>query len=297
MTLNILAIDSSSDACSVACYRDGYIVAEQFVLAPYQHSLYILDFVKQVLATSDLNLAQLNAIAFGCGPGSFTGLRLAASITQGLAFAHNLPVIEISTLQAMAQGAYAETGATHILVAVDARTNEIYWGEYALSNNGCMELITPSSATQNNTVNNRTNNFGKLGKAEDVVVAASSATLFIAAEKKEKTTEKYAKKVSEENNEEKTKQEDTAQKNKNNFLTGIGNAWAIYGETLQERCRQQQCAILVNNTQCYPHARYIAQLGAIAYKTGKMTTADAALPIYLREEIVKCKEQENMQTN
>src|SRR5205807_473805 len=77
----------------------------------------------------------LNAIAFGCGPGSFTGVRIATSVTQGLAFALQIPVIPISSLAALAFTAHQELSWEKIIVAVDARMNEVYWGVYEIKNN------------------------------------------------------------------------------------------------------------------------------------------------------------------
>ena len=88
--LKILAVDTSSDACSAALLS-GNKSLERFVVAKQQHSKLILPMVHELLAEAQLVLKQLDAIAFGCGPGSFTGVRIAASIVQGLAFAANLP--------------------------------------------------------------------------------------------------------------------------------------------------------------------------------------------------------------
>src|SRR5574337_2025289 len=100
--MNILAIETSSTVCSVALYWDGDIVSKQ-VLDPNQHAKVILPMIDELLSIAEINIKKLDAIAFGCGPGSFTGLRIAASVAQGLALAHHLPLISISSLQALAQ--------------------------------------------------------------------------------------------------------------------------------------------------------------------------------------------------
>lgn len=128
----VLAIETSSDACSAALIV-GECVNEIFEIAPQKHTQFILPMVNKLLADAKLKLSQLDAIAFGCGPGSFTGIRLAASIVQGLAFGANLPVVPISTLHAMAQAAFTELKAENVLVALDARMGEIYWGAYRLN--------------------------------------------------------------------------------------------------------------------------------------------------------------------
>ncbi len=127
----ILAIETSTDACSAALLVDD-VILERYQLAPQQHTQLILPMVKSLLAEADLKLSQLDAIAFGCGPGSFTGVRIATSITQGLAFGANLPVIPVSSLQALAQRTYDELKTPKILAGFDARMNEVYWGVYEL---------------------------------------------------------------------------------------------------------------------------------------------------------------------
>jgi tRNA threonylcarbamoyladenosine biosynthesis protein TsaB len=97
--------------------------------------------IESLLSKAGLTLAELDAIAFGCGPGSFTGIRIAASLAQGLAFAHHLPVIPVSSLAAAAQAAYLEHGVTKLIVAVDARMGQIYFAAYQVENNIVFPVI------------------------------------------------------------------------------------------------------------------------------------------------------------
>lgn len=134
--MKILAIDTASEACSAALFIDDETVnagiTSQYQLAPRQHSRLILQMVDDLLKQADISVNNLDAIAFGRGPGSFMGLRIAAGVVQGIAFACDLPVIPVSTLKTMAQRVYQETGNTHVLSAIDARMDEVYWGAYIL---------------------------------------------------------------------------------------------------------------------------------------------------------------------
>ena len=135
----ILAIETATEACSVALLLEEE-VEERFEIAPRQHATLLLPFVESLLAAADLGLNRLDAIAFGRGPGSFTGLRIAAGITQGIAFGADLPVIPVSTLAALAQGATRQIPAKKILAALDARMQEVYWGTFSLDGSGLMTL-------------------------------------------------------------------------------------------------------------------------------------------------------------
>lgn len=122
----ILALDSSTEACSCALFLDGE-VREEFALIPRQHARRMLPMIQDLLATAALDLEQLDAIAWGRGPGSFTGLRIAAGIAQGIAFAAELPVISVSTLAALALQHHDLHGSNRILACIDARIDELYW--------------------------------------------------------------------------------------------------------------------------------------------------------------------------
>ncbi len=127
----LLGIETSSSRCSVAL-GDGESIEELAEDRPREHHAIILPMVAELLRRADAKLHELDAIAFGRGPGSFTGLRIAASITQGLAFGAGLRVVAVSSLQALAAQAGERSGcsACEVLVAVDAHLGEIYWGHY-----------------------------------------------------------------------------------------------------------------------------------------------------------------------
>lgn len=135
MSTRILAIDTATEACSVALYNQGETLAH-FELCAREHTQRILPMVQQILAEAGLSLTQLDALAFGRGPGSFTGVRIGIGMAQGLSLGAELPLLPVSTLQTMVQGAYRLTGADNVLAAIDARMGEVYWGEFSRNAQG-----------------------------------------------------------------------------------------------------------------------------------------------------------------
>lgn len=133
--MRILAIDTATEACSAALWNDGTLSAH-FEICPREHTQRILPLVQEVLNESGTQLTDLDALAFGRGPGSFTGVRIGIGIVQGLALGAELPMIGVSTLATMAQGAWRKTGATRVLAAIDARMGEVYWAEYQRDEQG-----------------------------------------------------------------------------------------------------------------------------------------------------------------
>jgi tRNA threonylcarbamoyladenosine biosynthesis protein TsaB len=139
--LKILALDTATENCSAALWVDGTLL-QQEVEVPRGHAELILTMIDELLAQSSTTLAGLDAIAFGRGPGSFTGVRLAASVTQGLAFGADLPVVPISDLRAVAQRVSRRlVAAQHILVCNDARMHEVYWACFERDINGLMSPV------------------------------------------------------------------------------------------------------------------------------------------------------------
>ncbi len=131
---NILAIDTATDACSVAVFRDGQI-DERHEIIPRQHNQRLPAMLRELFASGDLKKQGVEAIAYGCGPGSFTGLRIAASAVQGLAFSNELPAIPVSTLACQVVTAARLNLLTEdlpVLSLLDAKVNEIYWACFQL---------------------------------------------------------------------------------------------------------------------------------------------------------------------
>lgn len=129
--MKLLALDTATEACSAAVLVEGTVL-ERYELAPRRHAALILPMIEAVLAEAGVAPTELDAVAFGRGPGAFTGVRVAVGIAQGIAFAADLPVAPVSTLAALALGAARETGRARIATALDARMGEIYWGAYAV---------------------------------------------------------------------------------------------------------------------------------------------------------------------
>lgn len=132
MQMKLLAIDTATEQCSVALAVDGAVIT-RVVPTARNHADMILPMVDSVLKEADTQLAALDGLAFGRGPGSFTGVRIAVGVIQGLAFASGLPVVGVSNLAAVAQQAadqYAVPAGALILVCMDARMNEVYWAIY-----------------------------------------------------------------------------------------------------------------------------------------------------------------------
>lgn len=175
--MNILAIDTATEACSAALQVNDkdYL---KYQVAPQQHSQLLLAMVEQLLAEADLSVGELDGLVFGRGPGSFTGVRIATGMAQGLAMSGNLPTVGVSSLATMAQSArhYAHgadldgialageasageeaageeaAGATHCIAAIDARMQEVYFGIFCSNDEGIMiaqqpeEVLAPDQA-------------------------------------------------------------------------------------------------------------------------------------------------------
>lgn len=145
-TMKILALDTATEACSAALYNEGEIV-HQFQLAPREHTKLILKMAEQLLAQSGIALTELDGLAFGRGPGSFTGIRIATGVIQGLGFAADLPVVGVSTLASIAQAVSRDHQQQNVLATIDARMGGIYWGCYRLGDNPFIELVGEERVT------------------------------------------------------------------------------------------------------------------------------------------------------
>lgn len=145
--MKLLALDTATDACGVALWLDGATIARQRVQAR-GHAELVLPMCEEVLAEAGLALGALDGIAFGRGPGSFTGVRIAVSVAQGLAFGADLPVAGVSDLAALARGAWRVHGWRRTIAALDARMGEVYCGAFVADDADLPVLIGAESVGQ-----------------------------------------------------------------------------------------------------------------------------------------------------
>lgn len=223
VSLNILAIDTSTEACSAALLINDDI-AERFEVAPRGHGDLILQMVDDLLATAALKPQQLTAIAFGRGPGAFTGVRIATSVVQGIALGADLPVVPVSTLAALAQGAWRLHGHEQLLCAIDARMGEVYWG--------CYEIADGVAVT----------------RSDELVCSPETAPAVNGA-----------------------------------GWQGVGTGWSAYHAPLIRRYGQQTMGC---DGEALPRAQDVAWLARYDYAAGKAVSAEQALPVYLRDNVV-----------
>lgn len=137
----LLALETANDQCSVALYDGEAILAERSDMRSREQARLILPMIDVVLAERQMALADLSVIAFSRGAGSFSGVRINAAVAQGLAWAQDLPVVAVSTLQATAQAAWRQQQLKRVVVSLDARMKELYCAEFALDNEQIMQPV------------------------------------------------------------------------------------------------------------------------------------------------------------
>lgn len=124
-----LAVDTATEACSVALWMEGRVL-EKFAVAQREHTQKLLPMIREVLAEGGTSVARLDGIACGVGPGSFAGVRIGVGVVKGLALARDLPVVGVSSLLMLAQRRLRDPGVVQVAAAIDARMNEVYFGTY-----------------------------------------------------------------------------------------------------------------------------------------------------------------------
>ena len=142
----ILAIETSTELASVSLSTGERIISRDLT-GVQTHSHGLLPALQTLLVEAELQLGQVNAIAFGCGPGAFTGTRTACGVVQGLAFGLDVPVISVVSLANMAEAANTNSGWDDMLCLLDARMDEVYWAHYRGRKGQWHEVVAPSLST------------------------------------------------------------------------------------------------------------------------------------------------------
>ncbi len=221
--MKVLALDTSTEACSVALLADGKMRL-RFEITEKSHADLVLPMVESVLAEAGLELKDLDGFAFGRGPGGFTGLRIATGVVQGLALGTGRPVAPVSSLLAVAEQVPADEGEA-ILVCNDARMGELYWGIFARKADDAVEPLTPEAVSPPGHV------------TCDVTGLRHAA----------------------------------------------GNGIARYPEL---RHRLEAAGLRIHDG-LYPRADAVARLGAHELAAGHGVSAEAALPVYVRDDVAR----------
>ena len=138
--MKILAVDASTEACSAAVYVNGEIV-ERLTLAPRKHIELLKPMTEEVMEAAEIEFKELHGLTFTVGPGSFAGLRIACGFIQGLGAGLNIPIVPISTLAALAYPVLEENPDAIVMPVMDAKMQEVYWGVYALDDDGDLKII------------------------------------------------------------------------------------------------------------------------------------------------------------
>ena len=166
---SLLAIDTSTENCSVALVHDGKLTTRN-IESPREHSQKLLPFVEEVLDSAGVSLAELDGLVVGAGPGSFTGVRIGVSMAQGLAFSADFPVYPVCSLQALAQQAIRKNDVAGVVACIDARMGEVYYALYANENGVAVAQSEPAVAKPDSNLidTGRLKGWGTAGTGWDV---------------------------------------------------------------------------------------------------------------------------------
>jgi tRNA threonylcarbamoyladenosine biosynthesis protein TsaB len=241
--VKVLAVDTATENCSAALLIDGGVQSREIEMER-GHAERILPMIDELLCEAGITLHNLDAIAFGRGPGSFTGVRLAVTVTQGLAFGANLGVVPISDLRAVAQRAFrTDATLTRVLVCNDARMHEVYWGCFERGGDGLARLEGEE----------------RVSKPSEVKLPVGWST-----------------------------------------ATAVGRGFIAYADALRAAVLTAELPELLQPSALHavaaadtpesplhllPHAIDIAFLSAPEVAAGRLIAAEAATPIYLRDNV------------
>jgi len=246
--MKILALDTATEACSAALVCDDEVI-ERYEVIGRGHAERLLPMVQEVLAEAGVALAAVDAIAFGRGPGSFTGLRIGAGVTQGLAFGADLPVVPVSDLAALAARAASQRGERYVLACLDARMAQVYWAAF-----DCADVNAPVALTAE-----------AVSDPDDVQLPSKIGDIPIfrlgLPDAGSDSTRKGKKECP--------------------LFFGAGHGLSAYPALhtlLGPRLTGYDADLL-------PHAREIALIGAQAFAQGGAVGAEQALPVYIRDDV------------
>lgn len=265
--MKILALDTATESCSVALLIEGHLIAREMEFER-GHAEHILPMVDAVLAEGGVALGAVDALAFGRGPGGFTGVRLAASVTQGLAYAAGLPVVPISDLAAVAQrGLDLEPATDRVLVCNDARMQEVYWACFERDGAGLaavagVERVSPP---------------GAVGLPEHWRPSAS-ATSRGASTSLAKSTDSEVLGAG------------AAP------IGAIGRGFRAYEELRSKLLTPvdgQPPIVHLISDSTLPRAEEIARLAVPEVSAGRVLTAEQAIPVYLRDDVARPQPSRN----
>ena len=265
--MNLLAIETSTEFCSLAVCRGDTLSAMHF-LAAQRHGETVLESTRQLLAQAGLELKDLDGIAFGHGPGSFTGLRIACGVTQGLALALGIPVKGISTLLAMAE----ESGADKVIACLDARMGEVYHAVYRRDEGD-------SERSGGGDISGKSDTRG--GGAGDAVDAS-------AAPRPARWIEVAAPGLY---------SPDAISAVDGSGWTACGTGFTVHGAVLAQHCAGRG-GIIATLPEAVPTARAVLALARPQFEAGAGDDAALALPVYLRDKVAltKLERQSGMKT-
>ena len=137
--MKILALETANEQCSVALVDDTQLLSFELNFEPRAQTQQILPMIERALSQTETTWQEISAIAFSRGPGSFSGVRINAAVAQALAWTHDLPVVPVSTLRALAQHAHQEADIKQVTAVIDARMNEVYVGSFSVDEHGIMQ--------------------------------------------------------------------------------------------------------------------------------------------------------------
>jgi tRNA threonylcarbamoyladenosine biosynthesis protein TsaB len=248
--VRLLAIDTATENCSAALLIDGSVQSREIEMER-GHAERILPMIDDLLAEAGITLQDLDAIAFGRGPGSFTGVRLAVTVTQGLAFGAGLGVVPVSDLRAVAQRAFRQDSTlTKVLVCNDARMNEVYWACFERGGDGLARLEGEERVSKPSEV--------KLPAAWSTATAAGRG--FIAYADALRTAVPTAAPIA---------------------VAAAAAPEAVASATIGVPTPTTAESLV----HLLPHAIDIARLSAPEVAAGRLIAPEAATPIYLRDNV------------